>query len=75
MLDCVVNGNAAASTREGARGKHASAQRNVYLGKYSITKRAILCVVVLTQGIREYSSSSVQAIGRKAAAVGDHYKF
>jgi hypothetical protein len=67
MPDCVINRNAAASTRGEARGKHAGAQRNVYPGKHSTTKRAILCVVVLAQGIREHSVSSIQAMGRKAA--------
>jgi hypothetical protein len=42
----VVNSNAAASVRGGARGKHASAECNVYLGKHSIAKRAVLYILV-----------------------------
>ena len=68
MPGCVVNSNAAAGAEGGARGKHASAQRNVYPGKHSTTERALLCIVVLTQGIRGHGVSSMQAIGCKAGA-------
>jgi hypothetical protein len=68
--DCVVNCDTAAGAGGGARGKYASAQRNVYPGEHCTTERAILCVVVLTQSARKYSVSDVQAVGCKAAADG-----
>jgi hypothetical protein len=42
----VVNSNAAASIRGGARGKHAGAEYNVYLGEHSTAKRAVLYILV-----------------------------
>jgi hypothetical protein len=64
----VVDGNAAASARGGARGKHASAERNVHLGKHCASERVVLCVVVSRQGARKYSVGDVHEMGSEAAA-------
>jgi hypothetical protein len=42
----IINSNAAASIRERARGKHADAEYNVYLGEHSAAKRVVLYILV-----------------------------
>jgi hypothetical protein len=44
-----ANSNTAASVGDTARGEHASAERDVHLGKHSATKCAVLCVIVYAQ--------------------------
>jgi hypothetical protein len=68
LPNSVVNGNAAASARGGARGKHAGAEHNVHPGEHCASERAVLCVIVSRQGARKYSVSNVHAMGSEAAA-------
>jgi hypothetical protein len=68
LPNSVVDGNAAASARGGARGKHAGAEHNVHPGKHCASERAVLCVIVSRQGARKYSVGDVHAIGSEAAA-------
>jgi hypothetical protein len=68
MLNSNINSNAAASIRDRSRGEHASAEYDVYLGKHSAAKRAVLCFIVLVREARGDSASNVQAIGREATA-------
>jgi hypothetical protein len=42
----IINSNTTASAREGARGKHASVECNIYLGKYSAAKHVVLYILV-----------------------------
>lgn len=63
MPNYITNSNAAASVGGGARGKYASAQRNVHLGKHNIGKRIVLYILVSAREIRRYSVSSVQVVG------------
>jgi hypothetical protein len=70
MPNCAANSNAAASAREQARVKHASAQRYVHTSKHSTAKDAVFCVVVLAGQDAGDSSSNRQAALKTAAEEG-----
>jgi hypothetical protein len=68
QLTSNVDGNAAASAGDTARGEHAGAERNIHLGEHSTAERAVLCIVVSAQQARGHGAGDVQALGRYAIA-------